>query len=417
MTRLLRREKGVAMVTVLALMALAVPLVVAALGLASTLSKDSAVKTEILKSQYAAIAGSQHAFYRLVYDTNYLSGLEVGVPASYQITVNGQTVTVNMLKLSNPQLIPPPPNADGSRRIQAAKTVTPVTAAPNTLTTFTYTIVIENRDNEAENLTKIYDGLPAGFSYVAGSTSGVTAQNPSISGRTLTWNLSPLHLSLQPGQSVTLMFDATASVAEGNYCNKAWADPGGDKTSSGPTAKVRVGSPATELCGGEAITLTKTVDPAIAAAGTPTTFTYTIAIQNTGTSTLNMSKIRDLLPPGLFYVSGSTTGDITTANPNTTMFQGSQRLDWDFSPKHQIPAGATRTLSFQATATAAPGKYWNEVWVTVDEFAYSIYSWPTAVVQAMGVFESSASDGQSTASSEVWVGSDTYAVASWEITR
>ena len=49
------------METVVALMALAAPLVVAALGLASTLSKDSAVKPAILKSQYAAIAGSRGA--------------------------------------------------------------------------------------------------------------------------------------------------------------------------------------------------------------------------------------------------------------------------------------------------------------------------------------------------------------------
>jgi hypothetical protein len=99
------------------------------------------------------------------------------------------------------------------------------------------------------------------------------------------------------------------------------------------------------------------------------------------------------------------------------MFQGSQRLDWNFNPDVEILAGQVRTLTFQASATMAPGEYWNQVWVDLDEFSYSAYSWPTALVEAMGVFQTDATDGESTASSEIWLGSDAYLVAYWEISR
>ena len=61
------------------------------------------------------------------------------------------------------------------------------------------------------------------------------------------------------------------------------------------------------------------------------TFTYTITIENTGTDHLHPTQVRDLLPVGFTYVPGTTSGDITVADPATTLFQGRQRLTWDFS--------------------------------------------------------------------------------------
>ena len=417
MRRLRRRQEGRALILVLAFMALGVPLVTSSLGLASTLSIDSRVKTGIAKSSYAAIGGSDHALYRLVHESGYRDALLAGVPHNYPVTVNGQQVSVTVLKVTEPPSDIPPPPADNSRRLQTSKVVTPTTAMPNVLTTFSYTITVKNEDDQVENLRKIHDELPPGFSYVAGSTSGVTSNDPNISGQELTWNLAGLSLVLQPQESVTLAFDAQASVPQGIYCNEAWAEPGNEKTSSGKTAIVTVGSPGATLCQGSAVRVTKTVDPPVAPANTLTTYTYTISVENVGTDVLNITLIRDSLPADFLYVVGSTTGDITAADPTATMKQGRQRLDWELAPAVQVQPAETKTLVFEAQASVGGGDYWNEVWVTLDEFANPAYTWPSALVTIMGVFETSATDGAATAEAEVWIGVGTHVVMHWEVTR
>ncbi|MCH8898077.1 MAG: DUF11 domain-containing protein, partial [Chloroflexi bacterium] len=165
------------MLIVIAFMCLAIPMIVSTLGLASTLSIDSQVKTEILKNQYSALGADQYA------QNIIQQGLP---PGSYPITLNDELVAVTIAALPPPA--PPPPAADNSRRLQTSKVVTPTTAVASTLTTFTYTITVTNGDDESENLNKIHDLLPAGFSYIAGSTSGVTTADPTIVGQQLTWS-------------------------------------------------------------------------------------------------------------------------------------------------------------------------------------------------------------------------------------
>ncbi|MCH8087639.1 MAG: DUF11 domain-containing protein [Chloroflexi bacterium] len=307
------------------------------------------------------------------------------------------------------------------------KSVNPTNASPSQPSTFTYTITVGNQDDEPENLKKIYDGLPVGFSYVTGSTTGVTTNDPSIniyqseSGGTtyeqLTWNLAPLGITLQPSEVASLTFNTTATAPQGVYCNEVWVDPGGQKTSSGPTAKITIGSPSNTLCGGEAVSVTKSVVPRLTPSDTLTTYTYTITIDNIGTASLGMSQLRDLLPAGFSYKVGSTSGDITLVDPHTTLFQGRERLDWDFSPSLSIPSGVIKTVSFDVEAQVAAGDYWNEVWATFDELTYSAYTWPTSSIEVMGVLKSSATGGDTLVYAEVWVGTSSYIVDQWELNR
>lgn len=408
MRKLLRCEKGTAMLMVIAFMGLAIPMIVTTLGLASTLSIDSQVKTEILKNQYSALGADQYA----------QNIIEQGLPpGSYPITLNGEPVAVTIAALPTP--VPPPAPGDNSRRLQASKVVTPSTAIASTLTTFTYTITVTNGDDESENLNKIHDMLPAGFSYIAGSTSGVTTADPTILGQQLTWSPS---LLVNSGDSVTLTFDAQASVVQGNYCNEAWVEPGRTKTSSGLTARIEVGNPADDLCPGTAVKVTKTVEVAAGTVfpGNPVTFTYTITIENTGTDHLHPTQVRDLLPVGFTYVAGTTSGDITSANPTTTMQQGQQRLTWGFSTTvHMHQSGQPKkTVVFDVQGVFAGG-HWNEAWVTfrVEEFADTIYTWPTAGVEIIGVTESTSvtADGTTVYSQLQKIGPDSYILLEWEI--
>ena len=413
----LRSQRGSGILMALAFMALVVPLTTAALSIASTMSMESRTATDLLVDHYSVLGASQDAAYRLAYEDGFSDSLEPGVPLEYIVTLNGRQVTTTVIKLSSVVGDPPPPNFDNSRTHQVSKIVTPSTAQVGVWSQFVYTISVENRGDKSKSLNVIYDDLPPGFSYVSLSTTGITTSEPSVTGSLVTWDISSEGISLAPGQTVYMNFHAEATVGEGTYCNESWVEPGGSKTSSGKTALVTVGTPANNLCAGPAISLSKVVNTALVLGGEATTFTYTITIDNNGSVTLNMSKIRDRLPGGFMYVVGTAGGDITGAEPSTMIQQGSQRLDWNFSPDYQIPPGETRTLTFDAIASVPPGDYFNEVWLTIAEFTDTIYTWPTALIKIMSAAETSAESGGLSAIGEVWANDGSYVTSKWQIYR
>jgi len=131
--------------------------------------------------------------------------------------------------------IPPEGCVRGATVLSAAKiTSTPVVAPGGTAV---YTITISNSGDLAETLTAISDTLPAGFSYVTGSSSVLTTADPAVSGQNLSWSgpfVLPAH-----GSGV-LTFSATASTTPGDYLNNAGATAALPVTPTGPTAKVTV---------------------------------------------------------------------------------------------------------------------------------------------------------------------------------
>lgn len=105
-----------------------------------------------------------------------------------------------------------------------------------------YTITIHNPNTTAQTVDAVTDTLPAGFSYVSGSTSGATTSNPSVSGQNLTWS-GPF--SIAGGADLTLHFGVTVSSATGTYYNNA----GGTSSSAtivptGDTAPIAVSTAA-----------------------------------------------------------------------------------------------------------------------------------------------------------------------------
>jgi uncharacterized repeat protein (TIGR01451 family) len=107
-----------------------------------------------------------------------------------------------------------------------------------------YTITIANPNDVDLDLDEVTDTLPAGFAYVAGSTTGDVAGDPSIVGQTLTWEALEGSLLTVPAEgAASLSFDVTVSTTPGAYLNEAAADGSGFALETGPTAQVTVPAP------------------------------------------------------------------------------------------------------------------------------------------------------------------------------
>ena len=218
----------------------------------------------------------------------------------------------------------------------------------------------------------------------------------------LSWNvLPPDGLTLQPGQSLTLTFTAKASATQGIYCNQAWVDPGGQANASPMMAKVNVDNAVDSGCPTPTQAVNLSVEPTLAVADTPASYTYTITIDNTDEAeSLQLIKVQDLLPAGFSYYDATDPAEITgevpepfydPGNPDDfvgaqrteTVFNGQQLLTWIFDPKLTILAGETKTLFFKAKATAPAGSFFSETWVTFEEVSERLRSWPTALVSSV----------------------------------
>jgi uncharacterized repeat protein (TIGR01451 family) len=103
--------------------------------------------------------------------------------------------------------------------------------------TDSYTITIANPIGPV-TLNSITDHLPTGFTYVPGSTTGVTTQDPAVNGQDLVWS-GPF--TVPAGGQVTLTFSVVVGNEAGTFLNSVDADGGSATvTGSGPTAPVEV---------------------------------------------------------------------------------------------------------------------------------------------------------------------------------
>ena len=82
-----------------------------------------------------------------------------------------------------------------------------------------YTVTVRNTGAAAIHLVGVTDLLPAGFTYTAGSTTGLTTANPAVAGQALTWTIPSTVVAAHA--SATLHFNFTAAAAAGDYTNSA----------------------------------------------------------------------------------------------------------------------------------------------------------------------------------------------------
>ena len=243
--------------------------------------------------------------------------------------------------------------------LSLAKTVSPTTVS--TTDTVTYTITITNSGNGDGRLTSVVDTLPAGFSYVNGTTTGLTTANPTITGGglTLTWSGTWTVPKKSGGVNgtLTLSFQALTPNSAGDYDNNVTINGSNfTSVSTGNTATVSVKAPS--------LSLAKTVNPASVVINN--NVTYTITITNAGDGVGKLTSVVDTLPAGFSYVNGTTTG-LTTANPGIV----GQVLTWSGTwtvPKKTGGVDGTLTLSFQALAPGTTGTYYNNVTINGSNF-------------------------------------------------
>ncbi|MDT7544333.1 MAG: hypothetical protein QOE99_443 [Actinomycetota bacterium] len=133
--------------------------------------------------------------------------------------------------------------AAGTLAVQAPLVASAVATSPTSPPGGTngYTVRISNPGDVAVPLTSITAALPAGFSYVPGSASGVTTADPLQVGNLLTF---PVNASVPGIGFVEQSFDVTTSTVPGGYL----AVVGGTVTgatipSSAPTALITVVAP------------------------------------------------------------------------------------------------------------------------------------------------------------------------------
>jgi uncharacterized repeat protein (TIGR01451 family) len=210
----------------------------------------------------------------------------------------------------------------------------------------TYTVSVRNNGGVTASMSDIVDQLPAGFAYRSGTSSGLTANDPSIAGQTLTWSGN---WSIAPGQTRTLSFQAGSPAAPGTLYNDVTVR-GSDfaDLTTGPTAPVTV--LASDLS-----TSTKAVaDPDGGDPKPGDTLRYTITLNETAGHAAGGVSVTDDIPADVtgFTVISVPPGAVDNSTGDGTGANGNGRLN---VTNIHVPANGSAAIVFEVTiASAAP---------------------------------------------------------------
>ena len=220
--------------------------------------------------------------------------------------------------------------------------ITPDAATVASGGTAGYTVTVHNPNAGSVTLSSLADVIPATFTYVPGSSTGLTTANPTVgSGNTLTW-AGPL---VVPGSSDgTLHFSATVGTTGGTFTSSATATNAGGFTiaPSGPDGGVTV----------------TTVENPLVATLTPASTSQPV----TGSATLTVTATRGSTPqPGLgvtfTVLSGphaGATGPGTTNSAGKATFTLNGSTAGTDTVQATVTEGETSVQSNNATVTWNP---------------------------------------------------------------
>ncbi|MCF7824637.1 MAG: DUF11 domain-containing protein [Candidatus Marinimicrobia bacterium] len=163
-----------------------------------------------------------------------------------------------------------------------------------------YKILIANSGTAAGIITLIQDDLPIGFSYVPGTTSGLTTADPVVSDSRLIWE-GEWTVSEGAGSNIdSLVFTVTVPQLADKYFNSVTiGGPEMSLLSTGSVAPVQVLVPH--------LTLAKSVDNGSSFPGD--TLSYTVTYLNIGSADAKLIIISESIPANTIYLENSASGE------------------------------------------------------------------------------------------------------------
>ena len=259
--------------------------------------------------------------------------------------------------------------------LAVTKTTSTSNVAPGGLATYTVTVTNSGTANALG--VKVTDTLPAGFAYnsttsvtlngtavpPAGFTAGGTAAAPA-------WDTNPsAGFTVNPGQTLVIVFKATASATTGIYNNSAAATSINAKTITNFDGTASTAEDV--MVANIILTVTKTTStPTVVNTSTGTTATYIVTVTNSGSANATGVKLSDTLSAGFTYASTSSlTLNGVALLPATYVTAGTAAVPtWDTNPTGGfiINAGQTLVVTFVANVanTVGNGVYNNIAGVT-----------------------------------------------------
>ncbi|MDZ4247618.1 MAG: hypothetical protein U1D67_10950 [Dehalococcoidia bacterium] len=243
-------ERGFVLMLVLIMLATGAILIPPWLQLIYTGLRSSQIYENRIIGQTSASAGAMQAMWRLKTNddglADFLSPEDPSV--SYTTTINGTEVEIDIDLPQSPDLEPPPQRQSG-QHLHLVGDSSKRWLKPGFSGTFTYTVNITNYGTSNLHVGEIGDAIPPPFTYVLGSSNGITTVDPVITvvnqRQNLLWALPPPQPAIASGQTLTQSFQVRVpSEGIGIFYSEAWAKDfpvSLGKVSSGPTAPVAVG--------------------------------------------------------------------------------------------------------------------------------------------------------------------------------
>ncbi|MFK4088606.1 hypothetical protein ACI2LF_31120 [Kribbella sp. NPDC020789] len=238
--------------------------------------------------------------------------------------------------------------ATGTTIVQAQADLSIRKSAPTTVVAgneLTYTLTVRNAGPSDAAGAVVTDTLPAGTTYVRGSSSaGDCLQDPSVAEPVV---ICPAG-RLEPGAelTVTVVVRVDPAVAPGKLINAATVSsqtPDPNDADNRDTAGTTVTAVAD-------LSITKSVTPSPLVAGG--TGLYTLTVHNAGPSTAQAVTVTDTLPAGLSVLQAtSADGDCTTAVSCTFGSMG-PGADAVVQIRVEVDAGRTGSLVNTASVTS-----------------------------------------------------------------
>lgn len=209
----------------------------------------------------------------------------------------------------------------------------------------TYTISASNGGAYALSLDSFNDVLPAGVTYVPGSTTynGVSFADPVISGPNVTWSS---FFTIPAGTTRTLVFQATLPATPGTYTNSVTARIGNAIIDTTLATSDNVPATASTIVL-KAPTLSEAFSPTALAVGGTSTLTLTITNPNAA-HTLYGIAVSDTLPAAPAGLVFSSPTGVATTCPGAVLGVAGTTLSITGGT---LTAGQSCTVSVNVTST------------------------------------------------------------------